>query len=92
MYQEIDLDKIDISAEPPIEEPDRQYYYMRKCRERVREFEQKYGRLPKFCVVNMGCQMNARDSEKLTGILTQISLFSTPVPLERMRICGYTAI
>ena len=58
MYQEIDLDKIDISAEPPIEEPDRQYYYMRKCRERVREFEQKYGRLPKFCVVNMGCQMN----------------------------------
>ncbi len=72
MYQEIDLDKIDISAEPPIEEPDRQYYYMRKCRERVREFEQKYGRLPKFCVVNMGCQMNARDSEKLTGILTQI--------------------
>lgn len=72
MYQEIDLDKIDISAEPPIEEPDRQYYYMRKCRERVREFEQKYGRLPKFCVVNMGCQMNARDSEKLTGILEQI--------------------
>ena len=28
MYQEIDLDKIDINAEPPIEEPARQYYFM----------------------------------------------------------------
>ena len=72
MYQEIDLDKIDIHAEPPIEEPARQYYYMAKCREWVKDFEQKNGRLPKSCVVNFGCQMNARDSEKLAGILRQI--------------------
>ncbi|MDE7351732.1 MAG: tRNA (N6-isopentenyl adenosine(37)-C2)-methylthiotransferase MiaB [Acetatifactor sp.] len=69
MYNEIDLDKIDINAEPPTEEPARQHYFMAKCRKWVKDFEQKNGRLPQACVVNMGCQMNARDSEKLTGIL-----------------------
>lgn len=69
MYHEIDLEKIDIAAEPPTEEPARQYYYMAKCREWVKNFQQKNGHLPKSFVVNMGCQMNARDSEKLAGIL-----------------------
>ena len=69
MYHEIDLDNIDITAEPPAAEPEREYYFMAKCRERVRVFEQKNGRFPTACVVNMGCQMNARDSEKLRGIL-----------------------
>ena len=72
MYQEIDLDKIDISSEPPTEEPARQYYFMSKCREWVREFEKKNGRRPCFFTQTFGCQMNARDSEKLTGILEEI--------------------
>lgn len=72
MEQEIDLDKIDLNAEPPIGEPDRQYYYMAKCREWVREFEQINGRVPTCCVTTFGCQMNARDSEKLTGILRRV--------------------
>ncbi len=72
MYNEIDLDKIDIAAEPPTEEPARQYYFMAKCREWVKSFEQENGRLPKSCVLNFGCQMNARDSEKLRGILREI--------------------
>ncbi|MCI8787211.1 MAG: hypothetical protein HFI84_11260 [Eubacterium sp.] len=46
MYQEIDLDKIDIHAEPPIEEPTRQYYFMAKCRKWVKGFEQKPGAYP----------------------------------------------
>ncbi len=71
MYNETDLDKIDIAAEPPTEEPARQYYFMAKCREWVKDFEQKNGRLPKSCVVTFGCQMNARDSEKLRGILRE---------------------
>lgn len=58
MYQENDLDKIDIHAEPPIEEPARQYYFMAKCRKWVKGFEQRNGRLPKSCVLNFGCQMN----------------------------------
>ena len=69
MYHEIDLEKIDLNSAPPTEEPDRQYYYMAKCREWVKNFQQKNGHLPKSFVVNMGCQMNARDSEKLAGIL-----------------------
>lgn len=72
MHQEIDLDKIDINAEPPIEEPARQYYYMAKCREWVREFERKNGRRPTAFTHTFGCQMNARDSEKLAGILEKI--------------------
>lgn len=72
MYNEIDLDKIDIAAEPPIEEPARQYYYMAKCREWVNGFEHKNKRRPKFCVTTFGCQMNARDSEKLRGILRDV--------------------
>ncbi len=71
MYQEMDLDKIDISSQPPVVEPARQYYFMAKCREWVKEFEQRNHRLPCASVVNMGCQMNARDSEKLRGILLE---------------------
>ena len=41
MDNEIDLGQIDINSEPPIEEPARQYYFMAKCREWVREFERK---------------------------------------------------
>lgn len=77
MYNEIDLDKIDVNAGPPTEEPDRQYYFMAKCREWVRTFERKNKRLPKSCVVNMGCQMNARDSEKLRGVLREIGYEET---------------
>ena len=58
MYQEIDLNKIDIHAEPPVEEPARQYYFMARCKEWVKDFEQKNGRLPSFCVTTFGCQMN----------------------------------
>ncbi|MCM1568315.1 MAG: tRNA (N6-isopentenyl adenosine(37)-C2)-methylthiotransferase MiaB [Roseburia sp.] len=77
MYNKIDLDKIDINACPPTEEPARQYYYMAKCREWVKDFERKKGRLPKSCVQTFGCQMNARDSEKLAGILERIGYEGT---------------
>lgn len=77
MYSEINLDKIDTASAPPAEEPARQYYFMAKCREWVRDFEQKNGHLPRACVVNMGCQMNARDSEKLRGILRKIGYAET---------------
>ncbi len=69
MYNEIDLDKIDLAAGPPTEEPARQYYFMAKCRQWVEAFKRKNGRLPAACVTTFGCQMNARDSEKLAGIL-----------------------
>ncbi len=72
MYNEIDLDKIEINAEPPEEEPARQYYFIAKCRKYVKEESERLGR-PLFAVVRtFGCQMNARDSEKLSGILESI--------------------
>ena len=74
MYNEINLEKIDINSDPPAKEPDRQYYFIAKCREWVREFERENGRRPTACVQTFGCQMNARDSEKLRGILGQAGL------------------
>lgn len=40
-----------------------------RCREAVAAFIRAHGQAPKACVVTFGCQMNARDSEKLSGIL-----------------------
>ena len=42
---------------------------MAKCREWVQKFKSENGRCPTACVTTFGCQMNARDSEKLEGIL-----------------------
>lgn len=72
MYDKFDLDKIDLNKEPSQEEPERQYYFMAKCRKWVREFERKNGHRPCFFTQTFGCQMNARDSEKLEGILSII--------------------
>lgn len=72
MYGKVDLDSIDLKQSPPVEEPQRQYYFMSKAREHVRKLEQKLGRTPTFFTQTFGCQMNARDSEKLVGILETI--------------------
>ena len=69
MYQEIELDQMDVRQEPPLEEPGRQYYFMAKCRQLLQAMEAELGRKPTFFVQTFGCQMNARDSEKLSGIL-----------------------
>lgn len=72
MYENIDFDNIDLTQNPPQEEPDRQYYYIAKARQYVQEKSRKKGQPLTFCVNTFGCQMNARDSEKLIGILEQI--------------------
>ena len=56
----------------PQQEPARQEYFMNKCNEYVEEFIIRNGKAPSFYVATFGCQMNARDSEKLTGILERI--------------------
>ncbi len=53
-------------------ESERQYYYMQLAKEKVAALEQKLGRKPTCCVTTFGCQMNARDSEKLVGILREV--------------------
>ncbi|MBP3603713.1 MAG: tRNA (N6-isopentenyl adenosine(37)-C2)-methylthiotransferase MiaB [Lachnospiraceae bacterium] len=51
------------------EETKRQFLFMEKAKEYVALLEQELGRKPTCCVTTFGCQMNARDSEKLAGIL-----------------------
>ena len=53
-------------------ETKRQYEFMAKAREYVKKQSEELGRPLTYCVTTFGCQMNARDSEKLTGILEEI--------------------
>ncbi len=66
------IDSMDITKEAPTSDPERQYYYIKKAREYVKEASREAGRPLTFCVTTFGCQMNARDSEKLVGVLEQI--------------------
>lgn len=72
MYNKLDLNNISLYSEPPKEEPARQYYFMEKAKSNVQEQSNKLGRTLTCCVTTFGCQMNARDSEKLAGILEVI--------------------
>ncbi len=47
----------------------RQLDFIEKAKGYVKDLEENLGRKPKACVVTFGCQMNARDSEKLVAIL-----------------------
>lgn len=59
------------------EETRRQYEYIEKARQYVAQKEKEVGRKLTCCVHTFGCQMNARDSEKLLGILTDIGYVET---------------
>ena len=60
-----------IIAGAPTEEPARQQYFMEQVKKLVEAESAKKGR-PLTCFINtFGCQMNARDSEKLLGILKE---------------------
>lgn len=76
MYHEI-TNKIDLNVEPPTQEPARQYYYIEKCRLLLKELEEKAERRFTCNVTNFGCQMNARDAEKLLGVLKSVGFTET---------------
>lgn len=78
MKTTIDIEKIDITGQAPAEEPARQYYFMAKARQYVARESSRLGRDLTFCVTTFGCQMNARDSEKLTGVLEEIGYIEEP--------------
>ncbi len=66
------LEKIDLNEAPPAEEPMRQYYFMKKAQMLVQKKSAELGRPLTYHVTTFGCQMNARDSEKLVGILDEV--------------------
>lgn len=53
-------------------ETERQIEFMARAKAYVSDLEKELGRKPVACVITFGCQMNARDSEKLIGILENI--------------------
>lgn len=71
------MDGIDLSKPAPTIEPLRQFYFMKLLRDRIQEKQKELGRPLTACTTTFGCQMNARDSEKLRGILEQIGYLLT---------------
>ena len=69
---------IDITKEPPADDTARQYYFIEKAKAYVQRESEELGRPLTFCVTTFGCQMNARDSEKLCGILEKIGYVEAP--------------
>ena len=67
-----EIEKINHTGEVPVMEPQRQFYFMDLAKQYVTQISKKKGRPLTFHVTTFGCQMNARDSEKLMGILEQI--------------------
>lgn len=53
------LAEIDTNAPAPTEEPARQYYFIKKCREIVKKKSDEIGRPLTACSMTFGCQMNA---------------------------------
>ena len=68
---------IDENAPVPEHEPERQYYFIKKTRRLVSALSQQQGRPLTARIATFGCQMNARDSEKLAGILTASGFVQT---------------
>ena len=54
-----------------VEEGRRQQEYLNKLKEMITEQTAETGKKPTCCVTTFGCQMNAKDSEKLVGILEE---------------------
>ena len=73
-YLEIEekVAKMDITLPPPEPEADRQYYFIRKLQLWMEEKKKELGRPLTACITTFGCQMNARDSEKIIGIMEMI--------------------
>ena len=66
------IENVKLVENAPLEEPARQYYFMEKAKEYVAEMSEELGRPLVCATVTFGCQMNARDSEKLLGVLKEV--------------------
>lgn len=72
------MDLAEREMEIPVSEPERQYYFIERARQDLKKMKEAAGRQLTFCVTTFGCQMNARDSEKLVGILEQVGYIEEP--------------
>lgn len=81
------MGNIDIKDVIPEDALERQLYFIEKCKTYVNELTEKLGRPLTCCTQTFGCQMNARDSEKLLGILKEIGY--VPVDTEEADLVLY---
>lgn len=58
MYNNYDLERIDLKAAPPETEPERQYYFIAKVRELLLAREAQEGRKLTACIKTFGCPKN----------------------------------
>lgn len=58
------LEALSIEGEAPQSEPERQYYFMKKCRQWAEEEKERIGHPLTMSIQTLGCQMNAKDSEE----------------------------
>ena len=52
------LEKIEINGPAPTTAPERQYYFIKKCRKYVKEKSEELGRPLTACSRTFGCQMH----------------------------------
>ncbi len=71
------LAKVDLRLPPPEREPERQFYFIRRLREWAEGRQEELGRPLTANITTFGCQMNARDSEKILGIMQMIGYVET---------------
>ena len=71
------IENREIFKNAPRTEPERQHYFIGQCRKSVKKRSEELGRPLFFRCVTFGCQMNARDSEKLEGILEAVGYRKT---------------
>lgn len=75
------LEAVDVNGDAPAAEPKRQYYFMKKCRQWAEEETLRTGHPLTMSIQTLGCQMNAKDSEKMTAILEYIGYEETNEPV-----------
>ena len=73
------MEEFTYMQEPSAEltEAERQYFFMEQAKKKRLQKEAEVGHPLTFCVTTFGCQMNARDSEKLEGVLEKIGYEKT---------------
>ena len=72
MWNEDRIGRDVLEREVPREEPQRQYYFIERAKRILQQKERLLGRPLTACTMTFGCQMNVRDSEKLSGILQEV--------------------
>ena len=62
MVHEEEIERQDLTLPPPEEEPHRQYYFIKKCREIVKRKSEELGRPLTTCSMTFGCGTYERNT------------------------------